>query len=72
MKLEDKMKVKDGGAITNLIKDNKSKIETISVNNDNMVIHLWINNDVLSYLNISEAIELRDELNRAIKQAAGV
>ncbi len=66
------MRIKAGGAIENLTKTEKTKIEEIKVCNDNLAIHLWINEDTLSYLDIVEALCLRDELNDAIKSAAGV
>ena len=50
----------------------KARIEEIRVVNDNRAIHLWINAASLSYLDITEAIDLRDELNKAIKNAAAV
>jgi len=67
-----KLKIKAGGALENLTRNGKAKIEEIKVWNDNLAIHLWINDDVLSYLDITEAIELRNELNDAIKKSAGV
>lgn len=66
------MEIKAGGAIENLTRSKKAKIEEIKVVNENLAIHLWINDDVLSYLDITEAIDLRNELNRAIKKSAGV
>lgn len=66
------MQIKAGGAVENLTKDKTARIEEIKVVNDNRAIHLWINAASLSYLDITEAIDLRDELNRAIKNAAAV
>lgn len=74
-KEKQKMKIKEGGSLENFTKTNKMRIEKIvvvnNINNEE-AIHLWINDDVLSFLDIVEAIKLRNELNTAIKRAAGI
>ena len=53
------------GGKTEHLTDQK-KIETINVHYENNAIHLWINQDSLSYLSVEEAIALRNELNEAL------
>jgi len=66
------MKIKQGGAVSCLKADTGQRIEDMSVSSDDRVVQLWINQESLSYLDIKEAIELRDELNKAIREAAGL
>jgi len=49
----------------------KDRIEEVRVSCDEGSIQLWLNDRSLSYLTINEALELRDELNQAIKKATG-
>ena len=63
------MEIKDGGATQNIRDD---KINTIiAKGTGDCSIELWINGS-LSYLTIIEAIKLRDELNNAIRDSAGL
>jgi len=66
------MKIKQGGAVSCLKDDKGQRIEDVSVSSDDRIVQLWINQESLSYLDIKEAIELRDELNKAIREAAGL
>lgn len=68
------MKIEEGGSLKNLVRgDNKKqRLESIRVVHDDGFNHLWLNDDMLSYLSLMELIELRDECNKAIKKAAGV
>lgn len=60
------MKIKDGGVTENTI---GKKIEEIKFyQRDSYKFELWINNSV-SYLDINEALQLRDEISKAIRQA---
>lgn len=65
------MKVKQGGAISNLALSDSKNLDDVRVVFD-IGIQLWLNDSILSYIDIGEAIELRDELNEAIKEAAGI
>lgn len=56
--------IKSGGKTEHLT--NKKKIETINVHYEDNAIHLWINQDSLSYMSVEEAIALRNELNEAL------
>lgn len=60
------MKIKDGGSTQNIIGNKIEEIRPVCENKRNVA--LWIN-DSLSYLTIEEALDLRDELNKAIKEA---
>lgn len=69
------MKIKSGGQLQSLSRE--KKLEEIRVGNDGMndlnrVIHLTLNDSSLSYLTLEEALDLRDELNRAIGKATGI
>lgn len=65
------MDIKQGGQTDSIKKDDK--IKSIRVQGEpSMLIQLWVNDSSMSYLHINEAIELRDELNMAIRQAAGL
>ena len=61
------MKIKDGGAFINKVKGNK--IEEIRATYNDMQgsrkIALWINESV-SYLSIEEALDLKEELKKAL------
>jgi hypothetical protein len=61
------MKIQDGGAISNL-KTGK-KVEEIKVNySRERTFEFWINDECLSYLSLSELLDLRDEINKALKE----
>jgi len=67
------MKIKEGGAVSCLRTEKGKRIEEVSVYFETgPSIQLWINQESLSYLDIKEAIWLRDELNKAIRDAAGL
>jgi len=69
------MKLKEGGALSNLIRHDgspKQRLESIRVSPGDGHLELWLNDDMLSYLSLTEAIELRNELNQGIKEATGV
>ena len=59
------MKIKDGGAVSN-IKDEKIHTVKIVTRDDSYIIELWIN-DSLSYLTVGEALQLKDELQKALR-----
>ena len=65
------MKIKEGGAISILCADKDEILETVQVFFDEN-IQLWLNGRMLSYLSLCEAIDLRNELNKTIKEAAGI
>lgn len=60
------MNIKDGGAISNL--KNSDKIHSIFIValNDYM-FELWINNDCLSYLDLRELLELKDNVQKQLE-----
>lgn len=62
------MKITDGGTVERL----KGKVETIVINSiDNShgrTFELWINGDSLSYVKLSEMLDLRDEINKELKK----
>lgn len=67
------MKIKDGGVISKLQKkDGPTKIETIRIEASSerkvRTFGLWINEDSLSYLTLDEMLDLRDEINAALKK----
>lgn len=64
------MKIKEGGQLESLSKE--KKLEEIKVGSHNRTINLWLNDSSLSYLTLEEALDLRDELNRAISEATGI
>lgn len=72
------MRIKDGGKTESL--PNKKRIEEIKIGcadvsptlESRRMLELTINDDSLSYLNLEEALNLRDELNRAILKATGL
>jgi len=70
------MILKEGGVLANLIRaaenDEKQRLESIRVSPGDGHLELWLNDDMLSYLTLLEAIELRDELNQGIKKVAGI
>lgn len=62
------MKIKEGGAISNLTRTGKNKIEEIRVAHSmRRSFELMINDDCLSYLSLEELLDLRDEINKALK-----
>ena len=61
------MNIEQGGTVERL----KGKVESINVSHESGIM-LWINGDSLSYVSLTEAIALRDELNEAIRKAAGL
>lgn len=70
------MKIKTGGKTESLTREKyineiKAYYDAGSVGNSRS-ISLIINNESLSYLALEEALELRDELNKSIKQATGL
>lgn len=66
------MVLQNGGQVESIQKD--KKILSINVFNEggSREVYLQINGSSLSYLSINEALNLRDEINLAIKQATGI
>ena len=59
------MKIKSGGQTDSL----KDKIKEIRItSSSNRKFELWINECSLSYLTIDELLDLRDEINAALKK----
>lgn len=66
--------IKDGGQLER-VNNSKGKpvLETIKIAHESgRTVCVWINDSSLSYLSVSEAMDIRDALNEAIKQATGV
>lgn len=60
------MKILDGGAVENV---RRNKIEEIRIQSiDGHKFELWIN-DSLSYLNIHEALQLKDEILEELEKS---
>lgn len=70
------MKIKNGGKTDSLSR--KKYVEELRAyfNGDSVgssrSISLMVNGDSLSYLSLEEALQLRDELNEAVKKATGL
>ena len=67
------MKIKNGGKTESL--NRRKYIEELSASheeNNGRSITLMINQDSISYLNMDEALDLRNELNKAIKKVTGI
>ncbi len=60
------MKIKDGGKTEGLT--GKIKTIRIEITANKRSFQLWINEDSLSYLPVEELLDLRDEVNNALKQ----
>lgn len=63
------MEIKNGGAISIMKGDKVKEIRAAGTGDCN--IELWIN-ESLSYLTLIEAVKLRNELNNAIRDSAGL
>lgn len=64
-------KLKKGGQVASLA--SYQKLDTISITSEEpMVIMLWLNDSSISYLDVEEAVQLRNELNEAISAATGI
>lgn len=60
------MKIQQGGAISNL--KQMGCIEEISFTKGmDYSVEMWINQDCLSYLTLSELLLMRDEINKTIE-----
>lgn len=60
-------KIKDGGTTENL----KGRVESIRIgvaDNERRLFEFWINDDSLSYLTLDEMLDLRKEINIALKK----
>ena len=64
------MNIKDGGPTENLQKD-KTINEIKIFYESGRVIQLWINDNCLSYLTISEALNLKGEIQKALGKLVG-
>jgi len=60
------MKINDGGQIENMT----GKLESIKIaaQKDSRFFELWLNEDSLSYLNMSELLDLKKEITVAIRE----
>lgn len=61
------MKISSGGQTDSLPSTGKIKEIKVLSNSSSKCIELWINDTSLSYLSIEEALNLRDELQQALK-----
>ncbi len=60
------MNIKDGGQTRSL---GDGPVKSINVSySGSRVFHLMINGDSLSYLSLSEMLDLRDEINNSLKK----
>jgi len=61
------MKIKQGGALSNL--KSKEKLKELTIyHNDKRTFYLTLNGDCLSYVTLDELLDLRDEINVALKK----
>lgn len=75
--MSTKIAISNGGQLEKVTSEQdgftKNKLYEIGLNVESpMSVHLWINNSSLTYLTIQEALEIRDALNEAVKEACGL
>lgn len=67
------MKIKSGGALSNLNIQKTPKLQEIRIGYDSgRTFGLVLNGDCLSYLTIDELLDLRDECNEALQKVMSV
>jgi trimethylamine:corrinoid methyltransferase-like protein len=66
----ESIKINKGGQLSNIEMNDLKILQTIGIcTEEPKQIQLWLNESSLTYLSIEEAIDIRDGLNTALKQA---